>query len=90
MKCVINLLLCCVLSFSCSNYNNLNLRGETTYTKQKHESLSTRINLERKHIVYEPKHKRYAMYVTNKIVVDVDHFGNDVQVKPYTTFELEF
>ena len=82
--------------FLFSNYEvsfedvDIDIYGETNYSKQKSENLITTLNLEYKIKLYEPNHKFYMFYVGGTVNPDYDHFGKTVRINGFTNLGIEF
>jgi hypothetical protein len=69
---------------------DIDMYGETNYSKQKSQSLITSLNLEYKIKLYEPDHKFYMFYVGGTVNPDYDHFGRTVRLNGFTNLGVEF
>ena len=79
-----------VSSSFCQQFKPYKLYGETNYQQQENKSLGTSLNGEYRVIIHEPKHKDYTVYVGGKIVLDYDHFGNELKTNTFTTIGVDF
>jgi hypothetical protein len=70
--------------------DNLNFYGNTSYTKQKSESLNTELNATYKYKLYEAKRDEWQPYIEGKVTTDYDHFQTETKHNVFTTFGLEF
>ena len=87
------ILLCiCLLTLctSCSVKERPQITGSTHYHNSDAESLKTTLSLDQKHYIHKPSHQRYAIVAGSKLVVDIDHFGNEININPCTTIGIEF
>lgn len=66
------------------------LFGDTNYSQQENKRLTTTFNGEYSLVVYEPRHKLYVLYLGGKVVLDLDHFGNETKTNVFTTFGVDF
>lgn len=66
------------------------LFGDTNYSQQENKRLTTTINGEYSVVVFEPDHKLYVLYLGGKVVLDLDHFGNETKTNVFTTFGVDF
>jgi hypothetical protein len=64
--------------------------GETSYTKQKDESLNTQLNTSYKKDLYESKNKKWKAHIEGLIVTDYDHFKSEIKNNVFTTIGIEF
>ena len=69
---------------------NLNIYGNTSYTKQNSESLNTELNITYKFDIHEIKPKNLLFFIEGKVVTDYDHFNSDIKQNVFTTFGIEF
>ncbi len=85
------LLISTLLLVSCASKNeNLNFYGETNYSKNEDQSLTTQFNTSYKHKIFESKTKTWAFNMTGKITFDYDLFSSTIKENVFTTFEFEF
>jgi len=89
MRILICLILAVVL-VSCSQRERPLITGSTSYTKSNDTTLTSSVDIEQRHILYKPTHQRYIVSVGSKLVIDIDHFGNEIHVNPYTTLGIDF
>jgi len=75
---------------SCASSDKPLIKGSTTYTKHTGESLNTELTFEQKIPIYQPSHKSYIMYIGNKIITDVDHFGKKINTNTFTSLGVDF
>jgi hypothetical protein len=75
---------------SCGAEKKPLITGSTNYFRSNTESLKTSLNLEQRHLIYLPPHHRYVISIGSKLVIDIDHFGNAINVNPYTTLGIDF
>lgn len=75
---------------SCSLEKKPYITGTTNYQSSDTQSLRTSLSLEQRYPIYQPSHQRYIVTVGGKLVVDVDHFGNEININPCTTLAIEF
>lgn len=78
-----------LLLASCVN-KPINVSGETNYTRNETESMNTKLKLEYKQKLYEPKDKRWESHITGTVVTDYDHFSNQIKNNTFTTIGFEF
>jgi len=69
---------------------DIDIYGETNYSKQSSESLTTSMNLEFRHKIYEPSHNKWGLYLKGIINPDYDHFQNEIKVNTFTTLGIDF
>ena len=69
---------------------DIDIYGETNYSKQKSQNLITSFNFEYKIKLYEPKHKFYMFYVGGTVNPDYDHFGKTIRLNAFTNLGIEF
>jgi hypothetical protein len=79
-----------IICTACSLEKKPQIFGSTHYHSSDSKSLKTNLNLEQRHLVYQPSHQRYIVTVGSKLVIDVDHFGNEININPCTTLGIEF
>jgi hypothetical protein len=78
-----------ILLTSCVN-KPVKLSGETNYIKNETESMNTKLKLEYRHKLYEPKNKKWESHITGTVVTDYDHFNNQIKNNTFTTIGFEF
>ena len=85
------LLVLALLTTSCASRNeNWGFYGETNYSKDENQSLTTQINTSYKHKVFESRTKAWAFNMAGKVTFDYDHFSSTIKENVFTTFEFEF
>lgn len=78
-----------ILLVSCAN-KPIKFSGETNYTKDETESMNSKLKLEYRHKLYEPKNKKWESHITGTVVTDYDHFNNQIKNNAFTTIGFEF
>jgi hypothetical protein len=71
-------------------YDSLKFYGETNYTKSSSENLNTILKMKYKMKIFEPKHKKYIVYLKGSVDHDYDVFGKDIKLNGFTTFCIDF
>jgi hypothetical protein len=71
-------------------FDNIQLYGNTSYSKQKNEKLTTNLNTEYKFRIHEAKNKKYAIYISSNINPDYDHFGKEIKLNTFTSISISF
>jgi hypothetical protein len=74
----------------CQEAKSLRLFGETNYSQSQDKALGTNLNGEYRVVIHEPKHKDYIVYLGGKVVLDYDHFGNEIKTNAFTTLGVDF
>ena len=74
----------------CQQTKPYKIFGETNYTQSEDKALGTTLNGEYRVVIHEPKHKDYIVYVGGKVVLDYDHFGNELKANTFTTLGVDF
>ena len=90
MKYFIFLFVICSMSLYGIETKPLKIWGDTNYSKQKEDSLTTRLNIEYKFILHEPSHKKWILYIKGILSPDYDHFGKEMKINNFTTLGIEF
>jgi hypothetical protein len=67
-----------------------NFYGETSISKEKSTYFSTNLNGEYNLQLYEPKHKKWILYLSGKVSTDYDHINNEIKTNVFTTFGIDF
>ena len=71
-------------------FESIDIYGDTNYSEKESKYLRTNLNLEHKIILHEPDHKKYLIYMGNKLTIDYDHFLNNTKVNTFTTIGFDF
>jgi hypothetical protein len=67
----------------------INLKGNLDYTQESEKSFSSSNSLEYKLKIYT--HKKFDMFLTNNLNVDLDVFKNQIkETNVFTTIQIEF
>jgi hypothetical protein len=72
------------------SFEDIDIYGETNYYEKDSKSLTSNINLDYRFILHEPSHKKYVLYIGNKLTIDYDHFLNNTKVNTFTTIGIDF
>lgn len=64
--------------------------GDTSYIKDRSESLNTKLKSQYTHRIYESNDKSWETHITGIIITDYDHFRGEYKNNVYTTFGVEF
>jgi hypothetical protein len=72
------------------SFENFDVYGNTNYSEKESKSLTTNLNLEHKFILHEPNHKKYLIYIGNKLTIDYDHFFKNYKTNTFTTIGIDF
>jgi hypothetical protein len=81
-----------LLLSSCTNIKDkpITFSGNTSYIKNETESMNSKLKLEYRHKLYEPKNKKWESHITGTVVTDYDHFNNQMKNNTFTTLGFEF
>lgn len=95
MQNFLNSIICIILSSSllaATAYEDIDIDvfGETNFSKEESESLKTSLKINTKYKIYEPSHKRWAINLNNIINPDIDHFHNEIKINVFTTIGIDF
>ena len=74
----------------CQQTKPYKIFGETNYSQSQDKALGTNLNGEYRVVIHEPKHKDYIVYFGGKIILDYDHFGNELKANTFTTLGVDF
>lgn len=69
---------------------DIDIYGNTNYSKDSSESFITTLNFEYQIKLFEPSHKKYMIYFGGKINPDYDHFNNEIKTNVFTTLGIDF
>lgn len=83
-------LICSLCLFSCSSAGPVKVTGNTNYSQSQQKKLNTELQFEQQFKIYEPPNKNWTTYLGSKIMVDADHFGNELKTNVFTTFGIDF
>jgi hypothetical protein len=89
MKFFLLFFIICNTGFTLS-FDDINIYGNTSYSKQSSESLVTSFTMEYKIKLHEPNDKKYMIYAGGSISPDYDHFGKTIKVNSFTNLGIEF
>jgi hypothetical protein len=89
MRIILCLLLSCSWCFAIA-FEEIDITGETNYSKSSSESLITSLNFEYKIKLFEPSHQKYMWYIGGTINPDYDHFGKVMRLNGFTNLGIEF
>lgn len=89
MRFILCLLLSCSVCLAIA-FEDLDIYGETQYSKNSSETLITSLNFEYQIKLFEPSHKKYKIYFGGKINPDYDHFNNEIKTNVFTTLGIDF
>lgn len=64
--------------------------GNSGYILEETRELLTTINGEYSIYLYQPDSEPWVIVLTGKIVVDIDHLGNEIKSNVFTTLGVEF
>jgi hypothetical protein len=74
----------------CQQTKPYKISGETNYSQSQDKALGTELTGEYRVVIHEPKHKDYVVYLGGKVVLDYDHFGNEMKTNAFTTIGVDF
>lgn len=86
----IHCLICCLSLTACSSPKYNKISGNTNYSQSQQKTLSTELEAEQQFKIYEHPNKNWLTYIGSKIMVDIDHFGNNVKTNVFTTLGVDF
>lgn len=69
---------------------DIDIYGETKYSKSNTTTLISTINTEWAYRVYEPSHKKWSMSVKGIVSPDLDHFQNEIKINTFTVLAFDF
>lgn len=69
---------------------DIDVSGETNYSKSSSEELSTILKANFKIKIHEPSHKRWGLFFTGNISPDYDVFQKVLKVNTFKTISFEF
>jgi hypothetical protein len=68
----------------------IKIYGETNYSSNDTSSLKTSLNAEYKFTLYEPKHKKWGVFVAGKLNPLYDHLGKELKMDVFTVLGIDF
>ena len=68
----------------------IDVYGETNYSKSSSEDLSTTLKADFKVKIHEPSNKRWGLFLTGNVSPDYDVFQKVLKINTFKTISLEF
>jgi hypothetical protein len=70
--------------------SKINIYGETNYSSSSTRALRTSVDIAYSFNIYEPKHKKWGVFLAGKVNPAYDHLGNEVKMDVFTVLGIDF
>jgi hypothetical protein len=82
--------ICTCFSLAGCATDDLELSGNTDYSRSSTEVLTQSLEVKYRQPIYEPKHSKYMIYLGGKVLVDYDVFNRESRANALSTVGVEF
>jgi hypothetical protein len=82
--------ICICFNLSSCATDDLELSGNTDYSRSSGEVLTQSLEVKYRQPIYEPKHSKYMVYLGGKVLVDYDVFNRESRANALSTVGVEF
>lgn len=77
-------------SIFCFDFKFTDIIGNTNYKFNDQQTLSTNMEIGYRLDLYQPKHKKWSLFLNGILNPDYDHFGNEFKINTFTTLGFDF